>query len=241
MDQMEVEVENSQQEDLTSKTSKPQEQRLVVRITRALSIRGSREVHQPFPRFLPSASIRMGQNQHYDQSNMVVEEPTSQTAVESGDDEVVYVDEEAKHDHPTQSPAVDYEREAENLLNKRKAEVETEAEKRARKTHEAYARQGVKLTEVIDEVAAEHGDLHEKASTIRLQLDAYKTRIMDTGSSGNNNFQETGFLYEEDLQETAPKRKLEVTSEEAQLPQPSLTSTKVPRLRKFVSPTKSFI
>ena len=136
-------------------------------------------------------------------------------------------DEESKHD------PVDFEREAENLLNKRKA-AETEAEKRARRRtkHTPLRRE---FTEVIDEVAADHAEIHEKASTLKLQLDAYKTRIMDTSSSAQQ-FQMTEFLYEEDLQE-GKKRDLEATKEvEGQEPQPSPPSIKARRLRKFVSP-----
>lgn len=220
MEPIEMEVEEDE-------LDKDLEQRLILRAPRDLMCYAARIVHLPFSRVWAH-----GWPQSQQLGIMIVEEPSSQERG-IGDDEIVYSneDEESKHD------PVDFEREAENLLNKRKAEVETEAEKRARKTHEAYAAQGVSLTEVIDEVAADHAEIHEKASTLKLQLDAYKTRIMDTSSSAQQ-FQETEFLYEEDLQE-GKKRGLEATKEvEGQEPQPSPPSSKARRLRKFVSPKK---
>ena len=108
---------------------------------------------------------------------MIVEEPHSPDQREREKYEVIVSD-----DDESMLEQKNFEEEALKLLNKRKIEAEVTAEKKARLTHNYYRKQGINLSEVIDEVAANHEDLHEKATTIRLQLEEEQGQVIVTNS-----------------------------------------------------------
>ena len=133
------------------------------------------------------------------------------------------------------------------MLNKRKIEAEVTAEKKARLTHNYYRKQGINLSEVIDEVAANHEDLHEKATTIRLQLEEEQDKLLSrtrsrmSRSPSPSHVTKNEFIYEEDLKydrSLPAARRLASTLEHQ--PSPSSSSKVKSRgLGRFVSPTKT--
>lgn len=65
----------------------------------------------------------------------------------------------------------DVEAEFEKIVNKRKIVAEEMAERKARRIHERFRREGLSLSQVVDEIAKDHGELHEKATVIRLSFE----------------------------------------------------------------------
>lgn len=192
----------------------------------ALVTRATRHVHIPFNRFVVLRDTFLWETEC---GMMIVEEPQS-----PGQDDS---DDESKLD------SSNFEAEAFKILSKRKTEAETVAEKRARLTHDYYRRQGYNLGEVIDEVAANHEELHEKATTIRLKMEEEqediqsraRTRVMGS----DHRKRESDFIYEDELSDYDAPPGGGDTHGQQPSPQSFSSSPKKAKilLKKFISPT----
>ena len=82
--------------------------------------------------------------------------------------------------HSPPPNTVDVEREVEEWVSKRKREEENKAESKAKRICQQFQREGIALEEIIDVVAKDHGELHEKATLIRLSLENEREKIVQS-------------------------------------------------------------
>ena len=90
----------------------------------------------------------------------------------------------------------DVEREVKELVSKRKREEEDKAEHKAKGIYEHFQREGISLEEVIDVVAKDHGELHEKATLIRLGLEDEKAKFLKSAREEARAYTSVGLHFD---------------------------------------------
>ena len=130
--------------------------------------------------------------------HVIVEEPTSPSCPPELSTTRVDIEELPSSPLPTSPLPTDMEIEEEVgvLLSKRKRVEEDKAERKAKRIYEQLQREGLELDEVIDAVAKDHGEMHEKATVIRLGFEDEREKfISQVREAGAYTHEELPFDY----------------------------------------------
>ena len=103
------------------------------------------------------------------------------------------------------------------LLSKRKRVEEDKAERKAKRIYEQLQREGLELDEVIDAVAKDHGEMHEKATVIRLGFEDEREKfISQVREAGAYTHEELPFDYGFDEAEDSDDMNVAISTRETE-------------------------